>query len=536
MAKNRKQTYKPANKPQQKSEGNTHKSPRKPIFLPVTILFFLLVWAWASLYYGDVFRITREYSFWAPDSTLMRFELIRPWGTLWTIGMALLQLFRWPLLGGAVLSLFLTKCSWMLGYCMRLRGWWRLIQFVPACAYIGWISYLGFDLYFESETGMLMGIPFLALLVLLILTLIIRSFSRHPLPSILRPYFDETPLQNKVQALLVVLMLGAAIGFSEWQRPYVRVVTTMQCQMMEQDWAGMEETARAKADLSYRQIAAYYVIALTQRGEQGNRLFDIRLDYDVPHMSGFDGTGNNASNYYIMDCDFYSGLIETSIHHTMEQMTMNGTNLRALKLLTKCALMRNEWEVADKYLHILSKAPFEGDWVAKYKAMVNHPELVNEDPEFKMIRLTEPMHDSFENTYVQPVFLGYNASLVEGRSINALWNSLMVHIYTKTMDPFLYRCQPLRGSTPPNSITEALTLMSSKHPELEKMFQGIEYNKPRLINFLNDVKPYMQDRPGHAQELFPKYKGYYPYYYFFGNLKATKKKKENEGTSNQGVN
>jgi len=53
------------------------------------------------------------------------------------------------------------------------------------------------------------------------------------------------------------------------------------------------------------------------------------------------------------------------------------------------------------------------------------------------------------------------------------------------------------------------------------------------------VKPYMgshEMRAEHALELLPKWKGYYPYYYFFGNLKATKRKDNNAGTSNQGVN
>ena len=46
----------------------------------------------------------------------------------------------------------------------------------------------------------------------------------------------------------------------------------------------------------------------------------------------------------------------------------------------------------------------------------------------------------------------------------------------------------------------------------------------------------MKDRPGNAYKLFEKYKGYYPYYYFFGNLKATKKGYTGEAKSASGVN
>ncbi len=516
-------------KPAQKAKG-------KPLLVPVTLVMFVLVWGWAAFWYGDVFRIAREYSFWAPDETLMYYLEGRPWAGLCWIGQLLLQTYRWPMLGALLTALFVSGSTWLVGYCLRLRGWWRLLQYLPAAIYLVLLTYIGFDLYFETETGMIMGIPFACFVVLLVLAGIIRSFSSHPFPNIVRPPVDETPRQNRVQLLLVVLIMLATVSVSQTIRPYVRVVTHMQCQMMEQDWKGMAQTARDHADLSYRQIAAYYAIALVQTGEQCNRLFDIRLDYDDPYLHGFDGKGNNAANYYLFDCDFHAGLIQTAIHHAMEQMTMNGPNIRALKMLTKCALLREEWIVADKYLHILQRVPFEGDWVNKYRPMLYNKERVDADPEFKMVRLTEPVRDNFENFFVQPTFLGYNAALTEGLSINALWNSLAVHIYTKTMPQFLERCQPLQGTTPPLNVSDAIVLMAAKYPDLTKSFPNMDYSRTRLVSFMQDVKPYMGDRAKYARELFSKYKGYYPYYYFFGNLKATRKHKENEGSSKQGVN
>ena len=528
--------------PQTTKRQGEQKKARKPLLLPTAVVFFLLVWLWAWLWYGDVFRIAREYSFWAPDSTLMRYLEGRPWGTLWWVGLALLQAYRWPVVGGAVTALLVSGSTYLVGYCLRLRGWWRLLQYLPAAVYLFMVAYVAFDLYFETETGMIMGIPLLCFSVLLIMAFIIRSFSHtHRFPDIVRPPKDETPRQNRAQLLCAVAAVAVSMGVTQWLRPYMRIVPTMQCQMMEQKWKDMAETARSRDELSYRQIAAYYAIALVQTGEQGARLFDIHLDYDEPYLHNYEGGDKvNVANYYVMDCDFYAGLVQTAIHHAMEVMTMNGPSLRTLKMLTKCALLKGEWEVAEKYLRILEHAPFEGDFIARYKPMLRQPERVNADPEFKMVRLTEPIHDTFENFYIQPTFLGYNAALSEGRSINALWNSLMVHIYTKTMPQFLMRCQPLQGTTPPQSIAEALMLMSSKQPEVLQAFPALEYNRPRLMNFLQEVKPYMKNydtRKAHAEELYPKWKGYYPYYYFFGNLKATRgHTNNNEGSSNQGVN
>jgi len=536
MAKQRRNNA-PAPKPQVKGEGKTKEAAKRRNWrIPPMLILFVAVWAWAAFWYGDVLRIAREYSFWAPDSTLMYYEQERPWGSLWIVGLLLLQLYRWPWVGALLISLLVTGSTYLIGYCLRLRGAWRLLQYIPAALLLSVTAYIGFDLFFETETGMIMGIPFLCFLVLAILAAIIRSFSRHSMPSPLKAYEGDSSRLARLHVLAALLVVILPMGITHWMRPYVKVVTRMQCQMMEQDWKGMAETARANADLSYRQIAAYYAIALVQRGEIGTRLFDIRMDYDEPYIHGFDGKGSNASNYYMMDCDFYAGLVQTSIHHGVEQMTMNGPSIRTLKLLTKCALLSGEWEVAEKYFTILKKVPFEGKWIDKYEAMLNDTALINEDPEFKMVRLTEPMHDSFENTYIQPVFLGYNAALLEGRSINALWNSLAVHIYTKTMKDFIYRCQPIQGTTPPETFSQALALMAGKQPTLVQAFPNIQMQNDRLAHFVHEVKPLMKDRAKYARELFPKYKGYYPYYYFFGNLKATRKRPENKGTSNSGVN
>ena len=217
-------------------------------------------------------------------------------------------------------------------------------------------------------------------------------------------------------------------------------------------------------------------------------------------------------------------------------MVMTGPTVRLLKLLVKCAVMRNEKDLADKYLRILSDVPFEKGFCSKYAAMNNNIELTSKDPEMARIRMTEPIHDSFENFYQQPVFMGYNLALVEGRSMEALQNSLCVCLYTKLMPQFTERLQPVYGTTPPDIIADGVLLASSKYPGLDSHFPGLQNRTSKLQLFMEHVRPFIKDRPGNAYKLFDKYKGYYPYYYYFGNLKATKKGYTNANTSNSGVN
>ena len=132
--------------------------------------------------------------------------------------------------------------------------------------------------------------------------------------------------------------------------------------------------------------------------------------------------------------------------------------------------------------------------------------------------------------------MGYNLMLVEGRSNEALINSLSVCLYTKLMPQFVERLEPLVGTMPPSIIQDGILLAENKNPGISRHFTGLNVRQAQVQSFLQKIQPYMNDRPGHAYELFPRYKGYYPYYYFFGNLKATKKGYTSLQSSSSGVN
>lgn len=504
--------------------------------VPVLPIFFVAVLAWAAFYYGSVFHLSREYSFWVQDTRQMDFILSCSFGSLRYIGRALLMTYKYPLLGGLLMALMLTLITWLAGYCWRLKAKWRAIQYLPALVYMGVVTFYGLNIFFEAEAGYILGIPFLTLLVLVIWGIMIRSFSKKKVPALIGIPADETPRDNLIQLVVCIIGFAAIVTFNEMKRPYVRVITQLASMEQEQDWEGIQKVARAHAYQSNRPMACMYAIALVHTEQIAYRMYDIRLDYDSLYLNGMDGTHNNGSPMYLPEGCYHGGFAESCMHSCMEQMVMSGPTLRLMKLYIKSALMRGEWELCRKYLRILKDVPFEGSFCKKYGAMVGNDSLINADPEIAKIRLTEPLNDSFEGMYQQPVFMGYNLMLVEGRSVNALYNSLCVCLYTKLMPSFMQRLEPIVGTTPPDIIGDGILLSSTKNPGIEKNFSGLDLRISRLQNFMSNIQPYMSDRPGNAYKLFEKYKGYYPYYYFFGNLKATKKGYTGEVTSNSGVN
>lgn len=532
----KKQNNKPTSKPAAAASFAAAAEPkeRRRIGLPVLIIFFLAMWAWASLYYGPVFSMSREYSFWSTDSRQLAFLLSQSNGQLRCLGRMLLQVYKYPLLGGLLFAAVTTLGSWLLGYCLRLGSKLRALQFLPALAYVAVLTHKGLNIVFEAETGYILGIAFVAFVAIAICALAMRLALRKPMPSLLG---GDCPRQHAfIQLAVIALAMFAIVGYNEQQRPYVRTISRMYMSLQEQDWRKVQQIARENAEQSNRPMSCFYAISLVQTGEIAERMYDIRLDYDSLDVYGMDGYHNNCTNMYVPEGSLYGGFVLTALHNCMEQMVMTGPTVRLLKMQVKCALLRYEWELAEKYLRILKDVPFEGDFIKKYEPMVKNAKLVEAEPEFARIRLTEPIHDSFESWYQQPTFMGYNISLVEGRSKEALVNSLCACLYTKLMPNFMERLQPLAGTTPPEIIADGILLASTKQPGIEKMFTGLDYRYSRLQSYMQTVQPYMSDRAKYAEELFPKNKGYYPYYYFFGNLKATKKGYTGTASSSSGVN
>ena len=177
-----------------KGDSVDKKKIRLPKTLPMIPLAFLAFWLWATFYYDSVFRICREYSFWVPDAEQMSFVLDNSYGILWYVGRMFLQLFRYPWLGGLFLALMLSLGSWLFGYCLRLPSRLRFIQYFPALAYVSIVTYHGLDLFFEAETGRILGIPLVVFLILTIWALVIRSFSRKKCLTMLRDAFFRLPM------------------------------------------------------------------------------------------------------------------------------------------------------------------------------------------------------------------------------------------------------------------------------------------------------------------------------------------------------
>lgn len=499
------------------------------------LIFFLTTWLLIGIYYGDVLYIAEQNSFFSTQSTLMQFVIgHRPYGYLWWAGRALLQLFYYPWLGALLTTIMLCLISGLCNYVFRFSKKLFLLQFLPAYIWLAHCFYQGYDLYYQTETGKILGIPLCILIILILQSTFMRTFSKKKIYAAFVES-DNNRKGNFIRIAVLIALPIALITANEYFRPYVRPTAHMQRALQKEDWEEMKTTAK-KCGISARPIAAYYAIALMQTGEITQSLFDIEYNYTDIYLHDRSGSKDFGTNYYQADGNFYAGLLNSAYRNAMERLTMEGPTAMTLKMLAECSLLNGESNVCDKYLDILGTMPFEKKFVEKTRTLNHQKQLVAQETRLSKILNLLPTNDTFETFYKEPTFLGYNICLMQGRSMDALNASLAACLYTKLMPDFLIRTEPLINTALSRNVEDALTMESKKNPNINRAFNLSELSTSRYDMFLKMAARYRGEREEGARALKEQFLGFYPYYYFYGNLNATKSQNETKNKSEHSVN
>lgn len=517
-----------------KTSANNHSKINR-VRVPELLVFFLASWLFLGWYYADVLYIAQQYSFFTSEPILMKFVTDKPYGYLWWIGRGLLQLFYYPMFGSAVFSLLLTAIAALTAYVYRISPRWRLVQFLIPTGWLAYMVYEGFDLYYQQETGRILGIPCCIFIILLVQALFVRTFRRRSSLRLILTDQDILPRRCYMHCGFLILLFSLLISFNEYSRTYVRPTTYLQRCMWEQKWDEMIDYARSSS-VSARPVAAYYAIALSQKGLINDGLFDIMYNYADLHLHNRTGGEDYGTSMYEADCNFYAGLMYPANRCAVEKVTMDGPSAYFLKRMVMIALLTDEKQLCEKYLMVLEQLPFEKDFVAKYRAMNENQQLLQADAELARVKLLEPVRDYFEYDFRQPTFLGYNVAMLEGRSQDALFHSIAACLYSKMMPAFLLRTQPLVGTTPTGSVADALMIEYSKNPQLAQYFTIDDFSRRRFQAFMRESARYKSDKELGREQLFERYRGYYPYYYYFGNLPLKSNQSKTTIQNKSGVN
>lgn len=491
-------------------------------------LAFAAFFVFLSFVYGDVLHRTEQESYISTSPDTLYYLLSQPFGRLYWLGRWGLLIFKWPLLGGAVLALVYTLTARLIDYALCLPRRLEGLGVVAGLGQIGWMLWMGTGLYFKNEPSRFILLAALMLLVSALMAAVVWIFRRrHPatLPDRVRPY-----------GLIAVLLLSGGVSWAALRFNDNEILTArMQNLVWEQRWEDMVSAARS-AVRPTRTIAVYHAIALLQQGQLLEGMYDIPYDFYRPRLNNPES--HNEYNLFLADANFYSGLLNASYRNAMDNTVMNGPRLVNFKRMALCAMLNGEKELCRKYLALVGRSPGEQAFVEKYGAMADDPKLAEKDEELKKVLELYPLEDHFEQNYREPAFLGYNVGLSTG-SDATLVTSAAACLYSKDLQSFLPRAQVMaqKGMAFPPCMQEAIAIMALKQPELLKAFPQVGRFVPDQINsFLLDAKPYVKDRLALRHELRDRWLGTYTYYYYTENNDPDQVVKSYKKTESAGVN
>ena len=491
------------------------------VHIPVWVITFLLLWIYTSFIYGDVFYICEQNTYVAFDRILEK-EILDLWyGPLTFMGRFFLLSYKMPLLGGLLLSVILTAVTWLATYCFRLPRWYKLSALILPYGFLFYLAFQDLNVFYHDECGNVFSYSVCTLILLLIAAAVIRIKTKRPIPSPFSLHKEESARLQWAHAGCSLLLFALLAFYAVQVRANTILTARLQHLMQDQKWDEMIELG-VKAKQPTRPICAYYSVACAQTNQITTKLFDIYYQYPKFRLYNKSEDADVGTNYYQAECNFYAGLVCSSYHFNMEQVVIEGLNVYRFKYMALACLVQNEIPLAEKYLNLIDKMPFESAFVNKYRPYLYNRKLVLNDPNLAPVFDVLPVNDEIEQKFTLPMFLGYYTTLMRGRSTRALVYSLSACLYTKDLPGFMERISAYQnavGQQLPRNFEECLMLYEMRTPETFKIqnFDAYIVNTTRdLLNAGRSMPT--KDSRIKGRALRDTYIGSYPFYYFYENV------------------
>ena len=221
--------------------------------------------------------------------------------------------------------------------------------------------------------------------------------------------------------LFILLLIGTGMKYLPWNKIFQKVIVTgctvvvlfffssfclpnqydVQNMLMDKlsdlqqkgNWDAIIQMHQGKKIRNYISLN-YLNMALAQKGRLGNELFHYDQRGPLSLLASWNRT------YYmsclLSDIHYMIGDISLSEGYAMEGLTLakRGGSPRMLQRLVKISLIRNDFDLANKYLDILARLPHYRRWAEIYEDYVYHPERIKQDKELSAKTLSSSRPDN----------------------------------------------------------------------------------------------------------------------------------------------
>lgn len=298
------------------------------------------------------------------------YPLLGWYATLTLCLLALRQLLKrqWMVASATLLCLVFAPWGWAHGYTtLRLQD--------------AWMANFPHVTYNDASSSLLTG-TFLILTFAMILLCLIDHYK----PQGRNPFVALTGM---------LLTLGCAVGFSNFDANFhaeLRMHRALQEYRWEEVLKEMEETAKGPT----RQMVCCKNLALLHTHRLTTHMFAYNNIGPAPKVA-------DSLNLHMIHTIgpllyLYHGMANDATRWTIENSVEWGFSVADLKVLTLAAIISNEQKLAHKYLDMLSRVPFEQDFVrTHYPLVANRTWRGDDSPLARMCRLHDDLGSDRKN-------------------------------------------------------------------------------------------------------------------------------------------
>lgn len=490
-----------------------------PIFVNTfRVIYFTGIWLLLWLTYGDVLFQMQEYSLWMSVS-LKECELLALPSDIFTyVCRLVLTLFAFPCVGALFLAAMLSLSEILTDRIIRLRPGCFAVSYIPSLVSLYMIFRPQYEIYFRYENSTIIKIIFLILLILFILSTVRTLFFNDSRNTATFKEKTAGPGIIAFNTLLVVASVCILFNYSNRDKDF-RQLTEVKYHIAKEEWVKAADAAE-RIDETTKPTAAFHAIALTKTGMLGDRLFNIHHNYKpLKVVPGSDESKFGEFSLYFPETYLHLGLTVPAYHHAMDYAVRFGLSKFDLKVMVKASIVNGEKAVAEKFLSMLSRVPFEKEFVRRFRYLNENPDAIKDDSELSQIyALHSGVHlsKSCEQFLADPIFVNFYKELDEIPT-EALDIVLASNLYLKDINGFLSIIEKTGIENHiPRYYQEVIAIASvlSGNNEILKEY-SISPNITASVNrFVNEMQKYSSDRERGADAL----KGIYGHSYMYYNV------------------
>lgn len=251
----------------------------------------------------------------------------------------------------------------------------------------------------------------------------------------------------------------------------------------EGDWQKVLEEAANLPGKSTRQIVMFKNIALMHTGELGNKMYHYDNSGEPPYV--YDSLNVHMVQTAAPMIYYQYGKTNFAYRWCIENCVEFGFKVSDLKILTRCAILNGEYQLANKYINILKSTTFHGKWADAFLPMTKDPDKIAHFKEFEYILPLRGYKDILDgdNGLCEMYLLNYfsNSSNVNPKFQEVTLNYAMVNKNIQLFWPRFFQYATLhKDNDMPIHYQEAAFLYGTLEKEVN--IQSMPFDKERIIN------------------------------------------------------